>query len=82
MQAQAKGSKRHACGEQRVRANPRTARRIRAMAHETTRAGDQGQELGGPRVEVDGERVRVRTAKFSTQWLPDTPSTRHLTVVW
>jgi hypothetical protein len=52
------------------------------MAHETTRAGDQGQELGGPRVEVDGERVRGRTAKFSTPWLPDTPSTRHLTVVW
>jgi transposase-like protein len=52
------------------------------MAHDTTRAGDQGQELGGPRVEVDGQRFRVRTAKFSTQWLPDTLSNRHLTVVW
>jgi transposase-like protein len=35
-----------------------------------------------PRVEVDGPRFRVRTAKFSTQWLPDTPSNRHMTVVW
>jgi hypothetical protein len=52
------------------------------MAPDTTRAGDQGQELGGPRVEVDGQRFRVRTAKSSTQWLPDTPSNRHLTVVW
>ena len=52
------------------------------MAHDTTLAGDQGQELGGPRVEADGQRFRVRTAKFSTQWLPDTLSNRHLTVVW
>jgi hypothetical protein len=33
-------------------------------------------------VEVDDQRFRVRTARFSTQWLPDTPSHRHLTVVW
>jgi transposase-like protein len=33
-------------------------------------------------VEVDGQRFRVQSAKFSTQWLPDTPSNRHLTVVW
>jgi hypothetical protein len=52
------------------------------MAHDTTRAGDQGQELGGPRMEVDGERFRVQTAKLSTPWLPDTPSNRHLTIVW
>jgi transposase-like protein len=31
---------------------------------------------------MDGSRFRVRTAKFSTQWLPSTPSNRHLTVVW
>ena len=52
------------------------------MAHDTTRAGEQGQELGGPRLAGDGERFRVQTAKFSTPWLPDTPSHRHLTVVW
>jgi hypothetical protein len=52
------------------------------MAHDTTRARDQGQELRGLRVEVDGSRFRVQTAKFSTQWLPHTPSNRHLTVVW
>ena len=33
-------------------------------------------------VEVEGERFRVRTFTFSTQWLPDTPSNRHLAVVW
>jgi len=33
-------------------------------------------------VEVAGPRFRVWTAKFSTRWLPDTPSNRHLTVVW
>jgi hypothetical protein len=37
---------------------------------------------GGPSVEVEGQRFRVRTAKVSTQWLPDTPSNRHLAVVW
>lgn len=52
------------------------------MAHDTIRAGDPGQEPGGPRVEVNNQRFRVRTAWFSTQWLPDTPSNRHLLVVW
>jgi transposase-like protein len=52
------------------------------MAHDTTTSVDQGHEPGGPSVEVDGQRFRVRTARFSTQWLPDTPSNRHLTLVW
>ncbi|MGH8055663.1 MAG: hypothetical protein ACREOH_00290, partial [Candidatus Entotheonellia bacterium] len=52
------------------------------MAHDSTISMDQGQELAGPRVEVDGPRFRVRTARCSTQWLPDTPSNRHLTLVW
>jgi hypothetical protein len=33
-------------------------------------------------VEVDGQRFRVQSARFSTQWLPDTPSHRHLTLGW
>ena len=37
---------------------------------------------GGPRVEVDGQRFRVQTPRCSTPWLPDTPSNRHLTLVW
>src|SRR5215813_14245795 len=43
---------------------------------------DPGQEPRGLRVEVNGQRFRVQSARFSTQWLPDTPSNRHLTVVW
>ena len=43
---------------------------------------DHGQGPAGPSVEVDGQRFRVRTARCSTQWLPDTPSNRHLTLVW
>ena len=43
---------------------------------------DHGQGPAGPSVEVDGQRCRVRTARCSTQWLPDTPSNRHLTLVW
>jgi hypothetical protein len=31
---------------------------------------------------VTGLCFRVRTPEFSTQWLPDTPSNRHLTIVW
>jgi hypothetical protein len=31
---------------------------------------------------VEGERFRVHTPRFATQWLPDTPSNRHLLVVW
>jgi len=52
------------------------------MVHDTTVAVGQGDGPAPLRVEVDGSRFRVRTAKFSTQWLPDTPSNRHLTVVW
>jgi transposase-like protein len=33
-------------------------------------------------VDVAGPRFRVRTPRFITQWLPDTPSNRHLAVVW
>jgi len=33
-------------------------------------------------VEVEGQRFRVLTPEIATQWLPDTPSHRHLTVVW
>jgi transposase-like protein len=43
---------------------------------------DQEDGSGRPRVEVEGQRFRVRTSRFSTQWLPDTPSNRHLTVLW
>jgi transposase-like protein len=43
---------------------------------------DPGQELGGFRVEVDGQRFRVQSPRLTTQWLPDTPSNRHLTLVW
>jgi len=43
---------------------------------------DQGDGPGRPRVDVDGQRFRVRTPRFSTQWLPDTPSNRYLTLVW
>jgi transposase-like protein len=52
------------------------------MAHDTTFAVEQGDGRAPPRVEVEGPRFRVRLAKFSTPWLPDTPSNRHLTVVW
>jgi hypothetical protein len=81
MQGQAQGAKRPACWETRGRATPLPDRRRRAMAHEPPRAGDQGPELGGARVAGDGERWRVRTAKLSTPWRPDTPSHRPLTVV-
>jgi hypothetical protein len=43
---------------------------------------DPGREPGGLHVEVDGQRFRGQSARFSTQWLPDTPSHRHLTLVW
>ena len=43
---------------------------------------DPGHNTGRLTVDVDGERFRVRTARCSTQWLPDTPSNRHLTLVW
>src|SRR4029450_13055346 len=56
--------------------------RIRAMPHDTTVVVEPGDDPAPTRVEVDGSRFRVRTAQFSTQWLPDTPSNRHLTLVW
>ena len=43
---------------------------------------DQGEGPERPHVDVDGQRFRVRTPRFSTQWLPDTPSNRHLNLVW
>jgi transposase-like protein len=52
------------------------------MAHDTTLAVAQGDDPAPPRVEVEGPRFRVRTATFSTPWLPDTPSNRHLALVW
>jgi hypothetical protein len=52
------------------------------MAYDTTLSADSEQDKGRPGVEVAGPRFRVRTPKFATQWLPDTPSNRHLTVVW
>jgi transposase-like protein len=52
------------------------------MPHNTTWAVDQGDAPVPLRVEADGSRFRVRTAQFSTQWLPDTLSNRHLTLVW
>jgi hypothetical protein len=52
------------------------------MTYETIRSAARAQDMGRPGVEVAGPRVRVWTAQFATQWLPDTPSHRHLTVVW
>ena len=52
------------------------------MADDSTLAADQGRGTGRLRVDVDGQRFRVRTPEVSTQWLLDTPSHRHLTVVW
>src|SRR5207247_8944427 len=42
----------------------------------------RGQGPAGASVDVDGQRCRARTARCATQWLPDTPSNRHLTLVW
>jgi len=52
------------------------------MAHDTTIAVDERQSTGRASIEVAGQRFRVRTLWFSTQWLPDTPSNRHMTIVW
>jgi transposase-like protein len=52
------------------------------MAYDTPLAVEQGDAPALPRVEVEGPRFRVRSAMCSTQWLPDTPSNRHLTLVW
>jgi hypothetical protein len=43
---------------------------------------ETGHHTGRLTVDVDGQRFRVRTAQCSTPWLPDTPSHRHLTLVW
>lgn len=34
------------------------------------------------RVRVEGNRFCVQTQGFSTQWLPDTPANRQVTIVW
>ena len=52
------------------------------MAHNTTSWVDPAQGPEEPSVEVEGQRFRVHTPRFATQWLPDTPSNRHLTLVW
>ncbi|MGH8069085.1 MAG: hypothetical protein ACRERE_28385 [Candidatus Entotheonellia bacterium] len=52
------------------------------MTHDTTIVGAQGDGPAPPRVEVDGQRLRVWTPRLTTQWLPDTPGNRHTTVVW
>ena len=52
------------------------------MADDSTIAADQERGTGRLRVEVDGPRVRVLTPEVATQWRLDTPSNRHLTVVW
>jgi hypothetical protein len=43
---------------------------------------DPGQGTGRLSMEVEGACLRVRTPGFSTPWLPDAPSHRHLTLVW
>jgi hypothetical protein len=52
------------------------------MADHSTSAADRGPDTGRLRVDVDGRRFRVLTPELSTQWRPDTPSHRPLTVVW
>lgn len=52
------------------------------MCKRSPRPAGEAIATGQLRVAVDGQRFRVRTPKVSTQWLPDTPSNRHLTVVW
>ena len=42
----------------------------------------QRYDTGRLSVEVEGQRFRVRTPQFATQWLPDMPGNRHMTVVW
>jgi hypothetical protein len=48
----------------------------------STRVVGQGGCAKDLSVEVDDQRFRARTPRFATQWLPDTPSNPHLTVVW
>src|SRR5713101_60007 len=77
-------------------ANIPATRRIRAMSHGTTTPAPMRHELLRPphessaqrydtgqlSVEVEGQRFRVRTPQLATQWLPDTPGNRPMTVVW
>src|SRR6516164_2230366 len=42
----------------------------------------QRYDTGRLSVEVEGQRFRVRPPQLATQWLPDTPGNRHMTVVW
>src|SRR6266581_47185 len=77
-------------------ANIPATRRIRAMSHGTTTPAPMRNELLRPphessaqrydtgqlSVAVEGQRLRVRPPQFATQWLPDTPGHRHMTVVW
>src|SRR5215472_12990238 len=91
-----RGSKSHAGWYYGMFANIPAPRRIRAMNHGTTTPAHMRNELLRPppessaqrydtgrlSVEVAGQRFRVRTPQFATQWLPDTLGNRHLTVVW
>jgi hypothetical protein len=52
------------------------------MVHDTISSRDPEPGTEGPSVEVEGQRFRVHTPRFATQWLPETPSNRHLTLVW
>lgn len=52
------------------------------MPHDITLTVEPGDAPAPLRVEVDGSRFRVRTAQFSMQWLLETPSNRHLALVW
>src|SRR6266852_2528217 len=77
-------------------ANIPAPRRIRAMNHGTTtpahmrnkllrpphESSAQEADRGRLSVEVEGQRFRVRTPQLATQWLPDTPGNRPMTVVW
>src|SRR4030095_10894001 len=51
----------------------------RRPPHESS---SQGSDRGRLSVEVEGQRFRVRTPQLATQWLPDMPGNRHMTVVW
>jgi hypothetical protein len=50
--------------------------------YRTFRLARSGHNQGWLSLEVAGQRFRVRTPQVSTQWLPYTPTNRHLIVVW
>jgi hypothetical protein len=52
------------------------------MGDDTAMAVDRGLSTGRPRLDVEGQRFRVRTAGMATPWWPDTPSHRHPTLLW